>query len=106
MPNDELLLRQQQLLTRSAELRHELSQQAQILTKPLAMADKAREIVHWLASNPAWPAGAVLALIVLRPRRTLVWAGASGGAGKATGKLAAGSRIRVDLSCPAATRFP
>ena len=73
MANDELLLRQQQLLTRSAELRLELAQQAQVLTRPLAMADKARELVHWLASNPAWPAGAVLALIILRPRRTLVW---------------------------------
>jgi len=75
MANDELLLRQQQLLTRSAELRLELAQRAQVLTKPLAMADRARELVHWLASNPAWPAGAALALIVLRPRRALVWGG-------------------------------
>lgn len=75
MSNDELVLRQQRLLVRSAQLRFTLSEQAQIFKRPLTVADKAQAGLQWLYRNPLWPLGAVLALAVLRPRRAILWGG-------------------------------
>jgi len=73
MRDDELLLRQQQLLTRSAELRLALAAQARVFRKPLGLVDRAREALQWLANNPAWPAGVALGLLLVRPRNALKW---------------------------------
>jgi len=73
MANEDLLLRQQHLLVRSAELRMSLSVQVQVIKPPLALADQVRSGAQWLYRHPQWPAGALLALVLLRPRRTLVW---------------------------------
>ncbi len=73
MNNEDLAERQQHLLVRSAELRLHLTHQTQILKKPLAIADQAKAGVRWLCRNPHWPLATLLVLVVLRPRRTLVW---------------------------------
>lgn len=75
MNNDELLLRQQRLLVRSAQLRLALADQAQVFKKPLAMADRARSGLQWLYRNPQWPLAALLVLVVLRPGRAILWSG-------------------------------
>ena len=75
MYTDELMVRQQQLLARSAQLRFTLAEQAQVLQRPLALLDQARHGLRWLQRNPQWPLGAVLVLLVLRPRRILLWTG-------------------------------
>ncbi len=79
----ELMQRQQALLLRSAELRRSLKEQAQVLRRPLALADAAQSGVQWLSRNPVWPLGAVTLLLVLRPKRALAWAGRAWWAWKA-----------------------
>ena len=75
MNNRALQLHQQRLLLRSSALRLDLAAQAQIFKRPLALADRMSETVQWLYRNPQWPLGLVLILLVVRPGRTLVWAG-------------------------------
>ena len=75
MNNDELLLRQQRLLVRSAELRLNFSNQAQVLKTPLALADQAKTGLQWLYHHPQWPLAALVVLIVIRPRRAIAWSG-------------------------------
>jgi hypothetical protein len=75
MRNDDLILRQQRLLRRNAQLRVILANQAQVLTTPLVVADRASAGLQWLSRNPQWPLAALLLLVVLRPRRAMVWAG-------------------------------
>ena len=75
MNNDELVLRQQRLLVRSAQLRLTLADQAQVFKRPLAVADRTQAGLQWLYRNPQWPLGALLVLVVLRPRRVIVWGG-------------------------------
>jgi hypothetical protein len=72
---DELMRRREQLLLRSSQLRADWSQQVQCLRAPLRLADRARDGVQWLVEHPQWPLGAVLLVVVLRPRRALRLAG-------------------------------
>jgi hypothetical protein len=73
MRNNDLVLRQQRLLVRSAQLRGDMANLSQAFIQPLAIADQARAGLQWLYRNPLWPVGALAVLIVLRPRRALVW---------------------------------
>lgn len=75
MNNDELVLRQQRLLVRSARLRLTLADQARVFKRPLTVADQAQASLRWLYRNPRWPLGALLVLFVLRPRRAILWGG-------------------------------
>jgi len=76
MPNSEpLALRRERLLLRSRQLRADVSLNVQALRRPLGLADQARAALDWLAHNPQWPAGALLVVAALRPRRALRWAG-------------------------------
>jgi hypothetical protein len=75
MNHYELMLRQQQLLVRSAQLRHSLADQVHVFKRPLAIADQVRSSLQWLYRNPQWPLGALMILVVLRPRRALGWSG-------------------------------
>lgn len=75
MRNADLVLRQQRLLIRSAQLRGDMASLSQTFVRPLAIADQARTGLQWLYRNPHWPVGVLVALIVLRPRRALVWSG-------------------------------
>ena len=65
----QLQVRQQQLLARSANLRGRLALQSEVLQTPLAWADLARAAWVWMRANPAWPASALVAVVVMRPRR-------------------------------------
>lgn len=75
MNNDDLVLRQQRLLARSAELRLALTTQGQVFKAPLAVVDQAQAALQWLYRNPQWPLGALMGLVVLRPRRAILWGG-------------------------------
>lgn len=75
MTNDELILRRQQLLVRSAELRISVSGQLQAFKTPLSVADHAREGLQWMLRNPQWPLGALCVVIILRPRVVWRWGG-------------------------------
>lgn len=75
MNNDDPLMRQQHLLRRSAQLRIALAQQAQAFKAPLAMVDQVRGALEWLRRHPQWPLAAMLTVLILRPRRALVWSG-------------------------------
>lgn len=75
MNNDDLILRQQRLLAQSAQLRLALNEHTQALKKPLAWVDEVRNSMTWLRQNPQWPLGALLVLVVLRPRRAIRWGG-------------------------------
>lgn len=75
MNNDDLVLRQQRLLVRSAQLRLLLADQAQVLQRPLALADQAQSGLQWLYRNPQWPLGALALVVLVRPRRAIVWGG-------------------------------
>jgi hypothetical protein len=73
MTQDELLLRQQALLLRSTQLRLALTQQTQVFKKPLAVADRARDLLRLLANKPAWPLATALLLVAWRPSRAFLW---------------------------------
>lgn len=75
MNNDDLILRQQLLLIRSAELRIEFANQVQIIKRPLGMADQARAGLQWLRRNPEWPLGVLFLVVVLRPQAVFRWGG-------------------------------
>lgn len=75
MNRDELTLRQQRLLGRSAALRADWTRQVQGVKRPLAVADRVRAAVQGLVRNPAWPLGGLLLLVVVRPGRVVVWGG-------------------------------
>ncbi len=75
MNNDELILRQQHLQIRCAQLRLNLADQVVVLKKPLAVADQARKSAQWLYNNPQWPLGIILLMAALQPRRSIIWTG-------------------------------
>ncbi len=73
MNNLDLVLRQQRLLLRSAQLRASLSQSAQAIQTPLNLMDGARASIQWLYNHPLYPSIALGALVLLKPRRALRW---------------------------------
>jgi hypothetical protein len=70
-----LLERQALLQMRSGLLRDELLLQAHAVAPALVWADHGLSAWRWLRSHPQWPLGALMGLVVLRPRRMLGWAG-------------------------------
>jgi hypothetical protein len=72
---DELIRRREELRHRSARLRVEWRQQAEVLRRPLGLVDQARTATQWLARHPEWPLGAAVLIVLLRPSRALRWAG-------------------------------
>ncbi|NMM12653.1 MAG: hypothetical protein HHJ17_03785 [Rhodoferax sp.] len=73
MSNDDLVQQQQRLLMRSVALRNNLTDQAQVFKRPLAVADQARAALQWLYRNPQWPIGALVVVAVLKPQRAIIW---------------------------------
>ncbi|MDR3454073.1 MAG: YqjK-like family protein [Rhodoferax sp.] len=73
--DQELALRRQRLVMRSAQLRLRLAGQAEVLRAPLALADTAGAAVQWLRRHPYALIGPVMLLAALRPARALRWAG-------------------------------
>jgi hypothetical protein len=72
---ENLFQRRQRLLLRSTELRVAIAAQSQVLKTPLALGDQVRAGLQWLYLHPAWPLGALVALLVGRPQRALRWGG-------------------------------
>lgn len=75
MNPNELQLRQQSLLIRSAELRLQLRGDLQRLQRPADWVDQAKSGWQWLGQHPQWPAGALALLVLLKPKRALSWTG-------------------------------
>lgn len=73
MKNDPVSLRQQRLIARSGQLRNSISDQAQVFKSPLAFVDKLHSALGWLYCHPAWPLGTIFSLLVLKPKRAIVW---------------------------------
>ncbi len=73
MNHIELLLRQQRLQIRSAQLRDTLSQDTRVIQSRLHVIDDARAGLQWLYKNPIYPSIALVALALLKPRRALTW---------------------------------
>lgn len=72
-PQD-LLARREQLRLRSASLREQIAQRAQVLRPALRLADRARAAAGWARRHPAWLAlagAAALGVLGARPRRML-----------------------------------
>jgi len=69
----ELEIERAGLLARSAQLRAELGEQATVMRTPLAVVDQVLAGAQWLRSHPEWPLGALLVLLLLRPRRVVRW---------------------------------
>lgn len=75
MTPDDVRLRQQLLLIRSAELRQVLGRDLQRLQRPAAWGDQIRAGWQWLLQHPEWPAAGLVLLLLLKPRRFLSWTG-------------------------------
>lgn len=75
MNNTDLLLRQQQLLSRSQQLRLSLADQSKVLERPLAAVDTVQLGLRWLYAHPLVPLGALALLVALRPSRAIRWTG-------------------------------
>ena len=73
--NTDVRLRQQLLLIRSTELRQTLRNDLQSLQRPAAWADQLKAGIAWLYQHPQWPALGLVLVLVLKPRRFMVWAG-------------------------------
>jgi hypothetical protein len=79
----DLAARRAVLLLRSAQLREQLAQRAQVFRPALHAADKVRAGAQWARRNPAWmllSAAALAGMAVVRPRAALrltgrVWSG-------------------------------
>lgn len=69
----ELALRQQLLVLRSAELRAALGAELETWQTRLSWIERLQQGVVWLRAHPEWPAGVLVAAVVLRPRRALRW---------------------------------
>lgn len=69
------MARQALLQLRSGLLRERLVLQSLALSPALGWADRAWTAAQWLRSHLVWPAAAIVALVVLRPRRVLGWTG-------------------------------
>ncbi len=87
MNNKDIFLQQQQLLVRSERLRNTISDQTQVFKRPFAIIDIVLASVNWLKQHPKWPLGAVVVLVVLRPRKSILWGSRLWGAWKTYKRL-------------------
>jgi hypothetical protein len=71
-----LRLRQERALWRSAQLRRDVAQHAQVLAGPLAQVDRLRGAVSWLRRHPVLLTALVAAAVALTPRKALSKLGA------------------------------
>jgi len=72
--HQDLAARRQELLLRSAQLREQLAQRAQVFQPALRAADKVRDGARWVRRNPAWAllsAAALAGVAAVRPRAAL-----------------------------------
>jgi hypothetical protein len=72
--HQDLAARRQELLLRSAQLREQLAQRAQVFQPALRAADKVRDGARWARRNPAWAllgAAALAGMAAARSRTVL-----------------------------------
>ena len=80
---NDLLERREELRTRSARLREQIAQRAQVMRPALRLADHVRAGAGWARGHPAWLAlagAALLGALAARPRHALslglrIWSG-------------------------------
>ena len=70
----ELRDKRARLMARAAVERERLSVQLQAWETPLALVDKTFAAARYIGRHPQWIGGAMVLLVVLRPRRALSWA--------------------------------
>ena len=78
----ELLARRERLIARSAEVRGSLVVQLQAMRRPPPWVHGVEVGWQWVRTHPEWVVGAVVVLVVVRPRRVLEWGGGLFGAWK------------------------
>lgn len=64
-----LVRRQAELVARSRELRASFAQDAAVLERPFAVADRIGDGWRWLMANPHWLLIGLAAPVLLRPRK-------------------------------------
>lgn len=72
MSSRELALRQQLLLTKSAELRVQIGGHFESLGPPLAVFNYVETGLRWVAGHPQWPLAALLVFLWMKPRTAWV----------------------------------
>lgn len=94
----ELAEKRGELKARSAMQREALAQHVWPVEDALAMADRAVDGVRWLQRHPVAVAGAVLAMVIIQPKRVWRWTRrgyvAWRGVQKVRGRLQAVTRAR------------
>ena len=69
--DQDLQLRQERAVRRSAELRQDLGQQSACLIGPLVQAERAKDGLLWLQRHPVYMALIVAIVVALKPRNAL-----------------------------------
>ena len=70
----EIRARRAHLMARAAVQRERICVQLRAWEAPLALADRGYATARYVRRNPQWIVTAVVLLVVLRPRRALIWA--------------------------------
>jgi hypothetical protein len=71
----EIALRRERLIAQAAQQRTALAQSVQPWRTPLALADQGLVALRYLKQHPAWVAGGVAVVVMLRPRAVGKWVG-------------------------------
>ena|SRR5437899_2758011 len=66
-----LARRREEIIARSAVQRRALQTQGQSLSKTLSAVDVGLDVLQRIKRHPGWVVGAIVGLIVLKPRRVL-----------------------------------
>ena len=69
----ELALKKQRLQFRSAEQRRQLVESTAVLMPVFSAAEYCRSGIRWVRDHPAVTVGALIALLVAKPRMALRW---------------------------------
>jgi|GEM_PF-1825114 hypothetical protein len=73
MRNNNLILRQQQLCERSAQLRFLWTQEIQCVKPPLSLGDNVLWSAAWILRKPVLPAVGAFLILAWQPNRAVVW---------------------------------
>ncbi|TRZ68362.1 MAG: hypothetical protein D4R98_02330 [Comamonadaceae bacterium] len=73
MRNNNLILRQQQLCERSAQLRFLWAQEIQCVKLPLSRGDNLIKSAAWISRKPVLPAVGAFLILAWQPKRAVVW---------------------------------
>jgi hypothetical protein len=71
----EIALRRERLIAQAAQQRATLAQTVRTWRAPLVLADQGLMALRYLKQHPAWLAGGVAVIVMLRPRGARKWLG-------------------------------